>query len=308
MMPVALAEHGGDEVGGDGRLPHVAQDAGLHHLGDAPLPLADEHRQGDLGVIPEEGGVHKEQLFEGEVQAVLPEFQEPQHDEQLYRPGDQGSHRRTYHPKLGEAEVAVDEAVVSHDVDAQGGGGDDIADAHDADGAQGGDQDVGDAEEGIGEAHHPEVAGPLGDDRLLVGEQAQQELRGEEGRGEQEHGHDQADAQGDADDVGDDLDPPLAPVLGSQHHRPLPGAYNQHLEQELDLVAQAGARHGHLAVSAHHHIVRQVHAVRQQILQGDGEGEQEKGAEKLPVLNHAAAGRPPRPPPGWWRRRHPCRG
>ena len=113
--------------------------------------------------------------------------------------------------------------------------------------------------------------------------------------GEQQHHPEQQsrenrpEPQGHADDMGNGLQLVLAPVLGPQHHGPLPRAAHQHLEQELDLVAQAHAAHGLLAVAAQHDGVHQVYPKGQQILQSQGQRQGKEGAVKGLLLNHGSS-------------------
>ena len=116
-------------------------------------------------------------------------------------------------------------------------------------------------------ADDAEIFRALRDDCRVVREQAQDLVRPAEYEDEQQHCERAAEAQRHTDDVRNGLELFPAPVLRAHNDRALARADDQHLEKELDLLAQTDAAHRVLAVTSEHERIHHVDAVGQQILQ-----------------------------------------
>ena len=245
----------------------MTQNTGLNHLRHAPERLIDEYRERDLHVIVHIARVDVQQLAEIEIEHVFPVLEEPDNDDQLDTARDQRCARRAAHAHLRKAEIAVDQQIVQAYVDDERRAGDHVADPDHADRAQRRDKDIRDGEDDVGIADDAEIFRALRDDCRVVREQAQDLVRPAEYEDEQQHCERAAEAQRHTDDVRNGLELFPAPVLRAHNDRALARADDQHLEQELDLVAQTDAAHRVLAVTSEHERIHHVDAVGQQILQ-----------------------------------------
>ena len=208
-----------------------------------------------------------------------------QDDTQLHQPADQGGHSGTYDTQLRCAEVAVDEAVVETDVDADGGAGHDRADHGGLYALEGVHEGVGQAEHRIRPADDLQVAHPFPDDRLIPGEQPQHPRRSQLREGEEEDAAEKAALDPQRDDFFDRSRPLLPPVLGGQDNDAHADAGGDLLEGELELIDQGRPGQGQLGVATQHDIVRQIHRQRRQLLEDDDEEQGEEGAVEGRVLH-----------------------
>ena len=208
-----------------------------------------------------------------------------QDDAQFHQSADQGSHSSTHDAQLGRAEVAVDEAVVETDVDADGGAGHDRADHGGLHALEGVHEGVGQAEHRIGPADDLQVAHSFCDDRLIPSEQPQHPRRSQLRDGEKEDAAEKAALDSQRDDLLDGSRPLLPPVLGGQDDDAHADAGGDLLEGELELIDQGRPGQGQLGVTAQHDVVRQVHRQRRQLLEDDDEEQGEEGAVEGRVLH-----------------------
>lgn len=213
-------------------------------------------------------------------------FEEPDDDEQLNAACDQRCAGRAAHAHLRKTEIAVDQQIVQAYIDDERRAGDHVADPDHADRAQRRDKDIRDRENDVGEADDAEILRALRDDGRVVREQLQNLRRPAAHEDEQQHRKCAAEAQRHTDDVRNRLELFLSPVLRAHDDRALARADDQHLKQELDLVAQTDAAHRVLAVPTEHERIHHIDAVGQQILQRQRQRQNHKRLIKRLFLYH----------------------
>ena len=96
----------------------MTEDRGLHRLGDAPEEAAHDHRRSDTEKVAQVGGVQTQQVAHLHVQFAVDLQDIDQNDDELDRAADQCRNGSAGNAQLGVSEVAVDEAVIETDVDA----------------------------------------------------------------------------------------------------------------------------------------------------------------------------------------------
>ena len=260
-------------------------DGGLCRLRHAPEEAGDDDGSGDLQVVLQIGAVPLQNLPQLHVELFVDEQDIYQDDAQLYQPADQGGHGSTHDAQLRRAEVAVDEAVVETDVDADGGAGHDRAD-------HGGLHTLESVHEGVGQAEHRirpaddlQVAHSFCDDLRISGEQPQHSRRSQLRDGKKEDATEKAALDPQRDDLLDGPRPLLPPVLGGQHHDAHADTGSDLLQGKLELIDQGRTGQRQLGVATQHDVVRQVHRQRRQLLEDDDEEQRKESAVEGRVLH-----------------------
>ena len=172
--------------------------------------------------------------------------------------------------------MPVDQAVVEGNVDKQRHDRDPQPDLDRLHRLEAVEQRVGQAEEEVGVADDAQVDHALCDDVLVVGEERERPVRRAGDHDKEEDRHRHGENQPDVDDLLDGLDLTLAPVLRADDDQALAHAHDHHLQKELDLVGEGHARERVLAVAAQHDVVREPHAVDDDVLQCDGQRQRQK--------------------------------
>ena len=205
------------------------------------------------------------------------------HQDKLDHTGQQGGQRRALDAQLWHAELAEDEQVVEHQIDAQRQGVDEGRHFQAVDGPRVKADGKGHRGEEVGERHNPQIAAAQIDDVLLPGKQGE-DLRGKQQRSQREkHRDDDPQHDVDAEGAADVFDVPHPPVLGNIDRSAAVDAEIDGGEDEVDAVSRAHRRQLIDAQLADHDRVGHIQADADQVLQHDRDCQGEHGSPKLLV-------------------------
>ena len=191
------------------------------------------------------------------------------HDHKLRDAGDQCGNSGPGSTHLRRTEMSVDQDIVQHPVDAQGGQR--IHKAHPGRfrTPQHPQQYLCAGKEEVGEADDPHVLGAFRNHMWLVRQDAQCCGRKEEYENKHHTRQSQCHPQGYLGGFFDAVDVLFAPEPGGENDGAIAGTADEHLQQELDLVHQCHPLQGQFGVSADHDIVQQIYPVDDDVLQGN---------------------------------------
>ena len=207
-------------------------------------------------------------------------------DSQLHRTRDQCRDGGALRAEGGHPKLTVDQCIVEKAVDHKGRDGEIQRDPHRSDDSQCIEQDLCDGKDQISETDDPKIGHTFGDD-YLIRRKDQHQLARKQARSEKEH---------DGQNHSCPHRAPcktlyrshlfLAVILCSQDHGSLPDGNQEILVHKLDLVDSRDTRESLLAVGAEHHVVRQVDAQRDDVLQNQYDPHDEKVTVKFLIAYH----------------------
>ena len=258
----------------------MAQNGGLRRLRHAPEQSAERDGRGDAHIVAQIGEVEAQQLAEAHFQLFVDEEDVDEDDNELHDTAHERGDRGADNAELRRAEIAVNEAVVQADVDADGAETHHGADCGGLDALKGIHKRVGDGENEVSPADDAQIARTLSDDGVVVREKGQNAGRQRLGEREEHDADEEAGLDADVDDLLDRPRAALTPVLGGEDDDAEPDARRDLLERELELVDERRAGEGELRVAAEHDVVGKVDRERGELLEHDDEKQGKKRAVK----------------------------
>ena len=145
---------------------------------------------------------------------------------------------------------------------------------------------LGDCEEEESEAQHAHVRHSAVDDRLVLGEDAHDPLRGEGGEQEKDSRSGKGDIEGESGDLPDSLLVPRSIELGEEDRAGGGDAEEEQGDQKIDLSCQSDRRDGCFPQLGDHQRVDEIQAVLQDLLEKDWDGDGQELTEKRILLAH----------------------
>lgn len=281
-------QRGRDTVRGDRAGRHMAENRVLHRVVESPQRVDDEHRDDHLHVVLREHRIcppHHIRGFQVDV-FLLPDHIDD-HNRRLDDPRDERSDRRSHDAHPRRAEMAVDQGVVDRAVDQQRDHGKIQRDVDDAGASKRREQNLCHREEEIGEPDHGHVPHPFLNDRLIGREGRQDQMREDRHDRKQNNRHHQCNAKRQPGQFPDRNRVFLSEILASDDDNSLADRQQQVLIDELHLIHGRNAGERRLAVRAQHHVVRQVDAQRDDILENKHDPHREEITVKPFFLYHS---------------------
>ena len=280
-----LLRHRGDGVGRHKRRADVPHHHRHRIVAKTQQRVADEHRQADAQIFPQQAAAAAEQVLHPIADAFFHKQKAAENDGAFHRPADEGAQRRTGHAHGGRAEFAENKDVVGPHVHKKGGNAGQQRQtglAHAAQHQRGGQRKAGE---------------PVGGDRpeKIHGAQLQQRglggVQGQNGAGHGQRcqrkagGNDKAEPQHDGDGLLQAGHIALAPEPGGEHRRAHAHAHAADLKQRDELVRQRHRAERLFPQPPHHDGVHHVHAHGNHALQRNGNGDGGAFSVKCPAAH-----------------------
>ena len=262
-----LVHRDSNRIRSDNRLGQPPQDSDLQDVRDTERDALADNGQGDLQKIFEEISVRRDEAAQPQRQPLV-SHRKDEDDCDLEYAGDQARPRSTLDAELRRAAVAENEQPVTYHVQNKTDERHHGPEARDAHPTQAQYERRLHGEDEVCHPDNPQVAHRICRHSRLVREQGHDAFGRSHAHDAKQHAGTDRELHGERNDASHRLVVAFAPVLRDEDHttRTQP-VHAGHLQEVLNLVDYGRCCQRRLAVLPEHHVVGEVHRIRQQVLQ-----------------------------------------